>query len=588
MLNDFTGADKVYIACGYTDLRRGIDGLASMVQQQFQLDLFTNTLFLFCGRRRDRIKALYWEGDGFLLLYKWLEDGSFQWPRSEAEARMLTAQQYRWLMEQLKLNKRKLFGSSSEQLDQMVMDKFAYLFNEAEAWDADSVEPTKKSEKKKPRKRRSGSIDDVIPEGTPVEVVEYPLPESERVCSICGSELVEIGVEIHRSLQMKPAEFWVREDRYPTYACKYCEKKTGETNVVPTPMEPTVIPGSFASPSAIAHLVVQKYVMYSPLYRLEQEFARQGLKLSRQTMSNWLLKATEDWLQPIYDVLHRKLCQEKVLHGDETTLQVLHEKGKSAASKSYMWLYRTSGTAETPIVLYDYQPNRKAENAEKFLEGFTGWLHADGYQGYHKLPENIRVVGCWAHARRKFDEALTAGAKEQQSASKPAEALSYFAKLFQMEQDFTALTVEERFAKRLEQEKPILEALLVWANRLKPQTSPKSAFGKALHYLLEQRPYLVRYLEDGRLEFSNNRAERSIKPFVMGRKNFLFCNTPGGAQSSAVLYSLMETAKETGLDPYRYLRWVLERAPELAQAAVETWAEKLIPAEAPAECRTKI
>ena len=412
----------------------------------------------------------------------------------------------RWLMEQLKLNKRKLFGSSSEQLDQLVMGQFAHLFNEAEAWDADSVEPAKKGEKKKPRKRRSGSIDDVIP-------------------------------------------------------------------------------GSFASPSAIAHLAVQKYVMYSPLYRLEQEFDRQGLKLSRQTMSNWLLKATEDWLQPIYDVLHRRLCQEKVLHGDETTLQVLHEKGKSATSRSYMWLYRTSGDAEQPIVLYDYQPNRKAENAEKFLERFSGWLHADGYQGYHRLPEQIRVVGCWAHARRKFDEALIAVDKEQQAASKTAEALSYFAKLFQMEQDFAALTAEERFTKRLEQEKPILEALLAWANALKPQTAPKSALGKALHYLLEQWLYLVRYLEDGRLELSNNRAERSIKPFVMGRKNFLFCNTPGGAQSSVVLYSLIETAKESGLDPYRYLQWVLERAPKLEQTADETWAEKLVPAQAPAECK---
>lgn len=496
--------------------------------------------------------------------------------------------QNRWLMEQLKLKKRKLFGSSSEQLDQMVMDKFAYLFNEAEAWDTDSMEPAKKSEKKKPRKRRSGSIADVIPEGTPVEVVEHPLPESERVCSVCGSELVEIGVEIHRSLQMKPAEFWVREDRYPTYACKHCEKETGEGNVVPTPMAPTVIPGSFASPSAIAHLAVQKYVMYSPLYRLEQEFERQGLKLSRQTMSNWLLKAAEDWLQPVYDVLHQRLCQEKVLHGDETTLQVLHEKGKSATSKSYMWLYRTSGNAEAPIVLYDYQPNRKAENAEKFLEGFSGWLHADGYQGYHRLPEQIRVVGCWAHARRKFDEALTAIPKDQQPASKPAEALCYFAKLFQMEQDFAALTAEDRFAKRLEQEKPVLEALLAWANETSARTAPKSALGKALHYLLEQWPYLVRYLEDGRLELSNNRAERSIKPFVMGRKNFLFCNTPGGAQSSAVLYSLIETAKETGLDPYRYLQWVLARAPELAKTANETWAEKLIPVQAPAECRTKV
>ena len=198
------------------------------------------------------------------------------------------------------------------------------------------------------------------------------------------------------------------------------------------------------------------------------------------------------------------------------------------------------------------------------------------------------MVGCWAHARRKFDEALTAVPKEQQSASKPAEALCYFAKLFQMEQDFAVLTVEERFAKRLEQEKPVLEALLAWANRLKPQTAPKSALGKALHYLLEQWPYLVRYLEDGSLEFSNNRAERSIKPFVMGRKNFLFCNTPGGAKSSAVLYSLIETAKETGLDPYRYLLWVLERAPKLAQTADEAWAEKLVPTQAPAECRAKV
>ena len=157
-----------------------------------------------------------------------------------------------------------------------------------------------------------------------------------------------------------------------------------------------------------------------------------------------------------------------------------------------------------------------------------------------------------------------------------------------MEQDFAVLTVEERFAKRLEQEKPVLEALLAWANRLKPQTAPKSALGKALHYLLEQWPYLVRYLEDGSLEFSNNRAERSIKPFVMGRKNFLFCNTPGGAKSSAVLYSLIETAKETGLDPYRYLLWVLERAPKLVQTADEALAEKLVPIQAPAECRAKV
>ena len=251
-------------------------------------------------------------------------------------------------------------------------------------------------------------------------------------------------------------------------------------------------------------------------------------------------------------------------------LQVLREKNKSAASKSYMWLYRTSGDAEHPIVLYEYQPNRKAEHAERFLKGFSGWLHADGYQGYHKLPSQIRVVGCWANARRKFDEALNTVPKEQQT-SKPAEALCYFAKLFHMEREFEELPAEERYAKRLEQEKPILEALLAWANDLKDKTASKSVLGKTLHYLIEQWPYLIRCLEDGRLELSNNRAERSIKPFVMGRKNWLFANTPAGAQSSAVIYSLIETAKENSLDPYRYLLWVLSHAPGLAQSEIE-WA----------------
>ena len=202
------------------------------------------------------------------------------------------------------------------------------------------------------------------------------------------------------------------------------------------------------------------------------------------------------------------------------------------------------------------------------------------------MLENIRVEGCWAHARRKFDEALTAIPKEQQSASKLSDALCYSAKLFQMEQDFAALIAEERFNKRQEQEKPVLEALLTWANRLKPQTSSKSALGKALYYLLEQWP-LVCYLEDGGLELSNNRAERNIKSFVMGRKIFLSCNAPGGSQSSAVLYSLIETAKETCLDPHCYLLWVLERAPKLEQAADKSRAKKLISAKAPAECRAK-
>ena len=177
---------------------------------------------------------------------------------------------------------------------------------------------------------------------------------------------------------MKPAEFWVREDVYYTYACKNCEQETGEANIVKAAKEPALLSGSFASAEAVAYLAAQKFVMHSPLYRLEQEFNRQGLKLSRQTMANWLLKASEKWLRPVYDALHKRLCKEPVLHADETTLQVLKEPGRSSTSKSYMWLYRTSGCAKQAIVLYEYQPTRKAEHAEAFLQGFSGWLHADG------------------------------------------------------------------------------------------------------------------------------------------------------------------------------------------------------------------
>lgn len=490
--------------------------------------------------------------------------------------------QNEWLLEQLKLSKKKLFGRSSEQAEQMVMDQLSLTYNELEAYAFGTKAATEKqiTVKAHERKRQSGNVLDVVPEGTPTEVVEHRLPENELTCSACGSQMVEIGKEVRRTLQMKPAAFWVREDVYYTYACKNCEQETGEANIVKAVKEPALLPGSFASAEAVAYLAAQKFVMYSPLYRLEQEFNRQGLKLSRQTMANWLLNISEKWLRPVYDTLREQLCREPVLHADETTLQVLKEPGRSSTSKSYMWLYRTSGCAEQAIVLYEYQPTRKAEHAEHFLQGFSGWLHADGYQGYHRLPENIRVVGCWAHARRKFDEALQTLPKEMQKDAPAAIGECYCSQLFKLEQALAELTPEERCEKRLEQAKPVLDALLSWANEMQARTAPKSALGRAIHYLLEQWPYLTRYLEDGRLELSNNRAERSIKPFVMGRKNWLFANTPGGAQASAVIYSLIETAKENKLDPYKYLLWVLQSAPGLSETDA-VWAEQFTPANAP-------
>ncbi len=495
--------------------------------------------------------------------------------------------QNQWLLEQLGLAKKRRFGASSERIQEEVMDQMALTLNEAEAYayGTKSASPEQIAVKAHERKRKSGSVTDIVPEGTATEVVEHRLSEEERICEACGSMMEEIGKEVHRSLQMKPAQFWIREDVYYTYACKKCEEETGEANIRKTPKEPALLPGSFASAEAVSHIMTQKFVMYSPLYRLEQEFNRQGLKLKRQTMANWVLNCSDTWLRPVYDVLRNNLRNETVLHADETTLQVLRESGKAATSKSYMWLYRTSGCAANPVVLYEYQPSRKAEHAEKFLEGFSGWLHADGYQGYHKLSGNIRVVGCWAHARRKFDEALQTLPKEDRKNSLAATGECYCTRLFQMEESLAELTPEERYTKRLEQEKPVLDALLSWANENMGKTAPKSALGKALHYLLEQWPYLIRYLEDGRLELSNNRAERSIKPFVMGRKNWLFANTPAGAQSSAVIYSLIETAKENHLDPYKYLLWVLQTAPGLSRKN-ETWATDLVPTLAPSDCKT--
>ena len=387
----------------------------------------------------------------------------------------------------------------------------------------------------------------------------------------------QIGKEVQRTLVLRPATATIREDVYYTYACRKCSIEATETPILKTERIPPVISGSYASPEAIAHIMVQKFVMASPLYRQEQELNRSGIQLSRQTMSNWILRAADDWLTPIYEEMKKRLVKEKILHADETTLQVLKEPGKSAQSKSYMWLYRTGKYASQPMILYEYRPDRKDSNAETSLKEFSGWLHADGYPGYHRLPEHIRVVGCWAHLRRKFGEAVKSLPQKDQANAAALQGQAYCSRLFSIEQELAELPPEERYTQHLERSKPVMDALLAWAETT--NAAPKSALGKAVYYLKEQCPYLIRVLEDGRLELSNNLAERSIKPFVIGRKNFLFANTPWGAQGSAVIYSMIETAKESGLDPYRYLTWLLTNAPIMA-VRDDSWADKFLPANA--------
>jgi hypothetical protein len=306
----------------------------------------------------------------------------------------------------------------------------------------------------------------------------------------------------------------------------------------------------------------QKYTNSLPLYRQEQQLSRLGIDLSRQTMANWLLAAADPWLKIICDRLHEQLLKRDTLHADETTLQVLREPDRNAESKSYMWLYRT-GRDGPPIVLYDYQTTRASKHPDSFLSGFEGYLQTDGYSGYGKLT-GVTLVGCWAHARRKFTESLKVLPAAQKD--KPVAAslgLDYCNKLFAIERQLKNISNEERYEKRLELSKPLLDEFYTWLKRQRQLTIPKSAFGQAITYCLNQWDKLNNFLLDGRLEIDNNRAERSIKPFVIGRKNFLFSNTPRGARGSAIIYSIIETAKENKLKPFEYLTYLFEQLPNL-------------------------
>ena len=353
----------------------------------------------------------------------------------------------------------------------------------------------------------------------------------------------------------------VKHLRY-VYSCRRCERQGTKTPVVTTTMPKPPIPGSLASASAIAHIMTGKYADGLPLYRQEQGLKRLGIELSRQSMANWMIKSAESWFDPFYERLHELLLEHDIIYGDETTLQVLREPGRAATSKSYLWLYRTG--AEKAIVLYDYQTTRANKHPLRYLSGFRGsTCMSTVIKGYNGLPD-ITLVGCWAHARRKFDEALKALPKEKQTADVAArKGLDFCNRLFSLERELKKVSAEDRYRERLKRGKPIIDEFRTWLNYLKPRVLPKSAFGQAVSYCLNQWDKLNAFLADGRLELDNNRSERSIKPFVIGRKNWLFANTPRGAKTSATIYSIVETAKENGLNPYAYLKFLLEQLPNI-------------------------
>ena len=493
--------------------------------------------------------------------------------------------QVQLLTEQNKMLQQRLFGRKSETRLEVADDQLT-LFNEAEI-ESDRALPEPELEQITYTRKKQKGKREIDFSGLPVETLIYALPENERICPDCGNSLHLCGHDvIRRELVVIPAEYKVREHTGEVWSCRNCEQHSESVPMIKTMPPAPVIKGSgIASPSLVAHIANQKYCLALPLYRQEQEFSRNNINLSRQTMANWLIYVSEHWLSPVYQALKSQLVAAEILHADETTVQVLNEEGKKPESKSYMWLYRTSGDTDRPIVLYEYQPNRKHENAKTFLNGFSGYLHADGYGAYHNLPPGIIPVGCWSHVRRKFADILKSLPDYNKAGSIPMRGKEYCDTLFDLEREFADLSFDERLKKRQELSKPVMDAFFAWAeaSRTSIFATPQSVTGKALAYALGERKHLEVVLLDGRLEISNNRAERSIKPFFIGRKNWIFANSEKGATASSMIYSIVETAKENNLKPYDYLKYIFETAPNF-EIGDSAQIEKLLPWNAPPEC----
>lgn len=395
-----------------------------------------------------------------------------------------------------------------------------------------------------------------LPADLPRIRIEHELSESEQHCP-CGSELSIIGEATSEQLDIIPAKIQVLVHVRKKYACKQCEEGV---KTAPLPKQP--IPKSNAAPGLLAHIAVSKYQDALPLYRLEGILQRSGVEIPRNTLANWMMKSA-DLIQPLLKLMESTMLRYPVLHCDETTVQVLNEKNKSPTSKSYMWV-RVGGPPTQPVRVFHYADSRRGSVACELLEGYKGYLQTDDYAGYNAvtLNQGITQLGCWAHARRKFIEAQKASPKSKKT-SKADMAVSLIAKLYAIEKNIKEQCAEDKHKTRQVQSVPQLQKIREWLDKTLHQTLPKGLLGKALSYLDKNWDKLTIYTEDGRLCIDNNPAENAIRPFVIGRKNWLFSASVKGASASAALYSLIETAKANKLEPYQYLKVIFAELPKV-------------------------
>ena len=484
------------------------------------------------------------------------------------------------LTEMLQKLQKMQFGQSSEKAKYVLgnPDQFSF-FNEAEVY---AFDPAPEPEVVREHTRKPKRTKEELARDLPVKKTVIDLPEEKRVCDICEGQLVPIGQElVRRELNIIPAQVFVEEIYRVNYACPPCAEETDEANIIKTPVPEPVVKRGLASPSSVAYTLYQKFVNAMPLYRQEEDWKHHGLSLSRATLANWIIYVCIHWFTPLYDLLKTHLLASPVDHADETVIQVLKEDGKTPQSESRMWVYATGNTGKPPVILFEYQPSRSGVHAKNFLAGFTGYLVTDGYIGYASVPD-VTHCGCWQHVRRKWTDAMP---KTKDKQGKALEGFEFCERLFALERIFAPMTPEKRLEERLKFSKPIVEAYFAWLKTVNPLAGSK--LGQAVVYSHNQRKPLSAFLLDGRIEISNNRAENAIRPFCVGRKNSLFADTVRGAQSSAIAYSIVESAKANGLNPYQYLLLlltelptVLSKDPEADLSQFLPWAEEL-----PERCR---
>lgn len=405
----------------------------------------------------------------------------------------------------------------------------------------------------------------------PVEERIVDLPDEEKA-NANGQALVCIGQEyIRTELVLERAKAKVVKHYRKVYADRQLEQETGYSEVFKPVMPPPLLAHSYASASVVTDVLMKKYVDAMPLYRQEQMWKRMGVELKRGTMANWVIQVADLYLRPFWKRIRSELLTQSTIHADETVMQVHKEKDRPDTSESRMWVYSSAKRADIQLRCFEYRESRSGKWAKTFLEGFSGVLITDGYSGYNKV-QGAERAGCWAHMRRKWLEAMPEGADAK--TCKAAEGYEFCNRLFELERQFEGLTAEERLIQRKEKSGPILEAYWTWLYTI---LRPTGKLKDAVTYAQNQKAHLSAFLEHGEIEISNNQVENAIRPFVVGRKGWLFADTPQGAEASAIIYSLMETAKANSLRLDDYLLHLLSIMPERAEQNKDFEMDDLLP-----------